>query len=713
MHTVSDLPDGVDPAEASLPDRSISILSSLWIVAKRNKWIIAAIFGVMLALAAIMTLLTPPSYTAASRIEVNPIAESVTQVEGALPSVPDDNREFYQTQYNLLEAESQARRVARSLNLLSDREFLEANGLDDLDGSIDMQLREVSEHLSENIAIVPIRGSALIDISYTDPNPTRAAQIANMWVEEYVSGNFDRRLSSSTEAANKLEEELVNLRRRLEESERELVAYTAGTQIINLGETVSADGRTIPERSLTTTQLSALNEELARATARRIAAESALASPASSVEGMNNQALNSMRESRAQLSAEYARLLEQFTPDYPPARGLRSQIDQLEADIRSEERRLRQANAGEVEQARQAERRLAGRVEGLKQDFMQERSQNIQYNILQRDVDTNRQLYDALLQRYKEIGVVGVGENNVFVVDEAQVPSEPSAPSLVQNLLLALLISGALSAATVFVRESLHQTIDNAEMLQEYLGLPFLGGIPKASGETATEALAHRSSEMSEAYATVRTNLSFATATGFPDILMVTSAQPNEGKTTSSHALALMLAHSGKSVLLIDSDMRNPSIHKELDIELGAGVSNYLTSGNHISEYVRSTAVTGFDVVTAGPSPPSASDLLTTQRLPGLLDEAKQSYDHVIIDAPPVLTISDAPLLAGAVGDVVFVIEAGRIDRREIARAVAQTQRSGAKVHGAILTKVSLADDAYGYGYGHGYGYGQNVPEAA
>lgn len=700
------LPDADDRYGAHKEIHSVSMLSKLRSLALEYRWMLAGIIALAIALALVITLLTPPQYTATARIEINPLTESVTQVEGALPTTPLDNREFYQTQYNLLDSQSQAARVARSLNLLSDEEFLVQHGLEELDGDVSIRLRRVAHVLLDGIEITPIRGSALVDISYTGPDPRRSSRIANEWVDQFVSGGLARRSSSSTEASEYLQEQLADLRQKLEDSERALVAYVRRTEIVNLDPGTDEKGRTSVNRSLTTTQLAALNEELAQATAARISAESALAG-GTNLDQLNSSALSAMRERRSQLSAEYARLLEQFEPAYPPARGLESQIDELDRSIASEEARLRGATADRGQQARIAERRLSERVDQLKGEFISEQGQNIQYNILQREVDTNRQLYDALLQRFKEIGIVGVGENNVFVIDEAEIPMRPSAPSLPQNLFLGLLFGLLAGTAAVFARESLNQSISSADDVRKYLNVPFLGGIPHVGDQATLQSIDSRSSDLGEAYATVRANLSFTTTQGFPKALLVTSAQPDEGKTTTSLALAINLAKGGKSVIIVDGDLRNPSIHRELNIDHDHGLSNFLSGSEALEKLIRPTSFDGLSVMTAGPIPPSATELLTQERLVQMMETLLRGYDHVIIDAPPVLALSDSPLLARQVGHVLFAVQSERVDRREVARAVEQIARTGARVHGVALTKITSERGSYGYGYGYGYDYGK------
>ena len=400
--------------------------------------------------------------------------------------------EFYQTQYSLLSARSLAQRVSRRLKLAANPEFFKAFGVsvdrNSMFGHNDtpMTASERTEReaqavrlLLKNVAISPIRNSSLVDVIFTSGSPALSAQIANTWVEQFVQVTIDRRFESTVIARRFLEGRLAELRARLENSERALVNYAQQKEIVALGSRRDQEGRTEVDRTLTSVDLEALNDALAKAIADRLAAGSRSGDGTSGqlgAEGVTGtSAVSMLRQRKAELAAEYQKLLAQFEPNYPPARALSEQIRSLDASIGREESRIRGSRAQEYAEASSRERGLRQRVEALKASLGRQQRDSIQYNIYQRDTDTNRQLYDALLQRYKEIGVTGIGANNIAIVDQAEVPSRPSSPSLPLNLALALLAGFGIAGLTTLALEQIDEGVREPGEVTRSLQLPLLG----------------------------------------------------------------------------------------------------------------------------------------------------------------------------------------------------------------------------------------------
>jgi capsular exopolysaccharide synthesis family protein len=365
--------------------------------------------------------------------------------------------------------------------------------------------------------------------------------------------------------------------------------------------------------------------------------------------------------------------------------------------------------AGRYRQAVQAEQQLQSRVDGLKAQLLDEQSRSIQYNIIQRDVDTNRALYEALLQRFKEVGVAGgIGTNNISIIDRALVPGGPFKPNLMLNILLGLVIGLMLGALTAFILEQLEEAAVLPADFQRKLGVPLLGATPKlgTTGEVQ-EALLESKSSLSESYFSILTAIQFSTSHGAPATILLTSSQPREGKSTTSLALAQGLAAVGAKVLLIDADMRNPSMHKALGRPLGVGLSNLLTGSGRFEELVQETPTPNLWLLMAGQVPPNPAELLSTEAMAELLAKAKDQFDHVVIDGPPILGLADAPLLARAAEGTVLVLESGRTRATQARHAIDRLLAVRASVVGAILTKFDMQNAGYGYGYGYDYGYGE------
>jgi polysaccharide biosynthesis transport protein len=712
------------------------LLLQYWQVVLRWKWVILGIIISSLVLGFVATLLATPKYTAKARIEISRSQKNVTKVEGLDSDDGGRDLEFYQTQYALLEARSLAERVVRQQRLASSTAFFKAHGIDGGAGSetsggarpASLNDREENQKMAislllGSIKIVPVRGSALVDVAYTSASPQISAQIADAWAQQFIAASMDRRFASTADARSFLEGRLADLRTRLEQSERDLVAYASQKGIVSLGRSTGADGKTQSERTLIAANLEALNIALAAATADRIAAESRARSGANKELAVDpliaSGATSQLRQKRAEVAADYAKLMVQFEPGYPAARALAEQMRILDASIIREETRLTNRETGRSSNTRttdykaavQRESELAFRVETLKRRLDLQQQDSIQYNIYQREADTNRQLYDALLQRYKEIGVAGVGTNNIVIVDTAKTPSGPSSPNLLLNLLIALFSGLGLAAVVTFVLDQIDEGLREPSQVYRLLQVPLLGSVPDVEGGDALAMLNDAKSSVSEAYLSIRSNLAFSTDHGVPRAFMVTSTRPAEGKSTSSLALASVLGRTGKRVLLLDADMRSPSMNEFLGCENKVGLSNFLAGDNDWQRLVQSTKVKGLSLMPAGPTPPSAAELLSSDRMLMLIRQLQESFDHVVVDAPPILGLADAPLLSRAVEGCVFVVEAEGVALRGIKASLGRLNAVHAHVFGVVLTKLQQRQSGYGYGYGHGYGYGKSISQ--
>lgn len=715
-------PDG---AWLNVPDAGKSPMLVQYIkIARRWKWIIIAAIAAGVATALVVTLLMTPLYSATVTLEIAREEARIVNVQGVDPQqVGSLDDEFYQTQYGLLVARSLAERVARELHLDDNRNFLTANGIGDqslfsderpLDNSAaarQERLSKVAGVLLKNVSINPTRLSRLVNLTYRSPDPALSAQIANAWARLFIQTNIERRFEATAYARSFLERRLAELRQRLDQSERTLVGYAASERIINVN-TATTGGGTV-ERPIITDDLVAYNTALATARTDRIAAESAYnqarRSGGSTRTALGNAALNSIRNERAQAAADLARLQAQFGPEYPQVLALSDQVRQLDQSIAREETRVAASLQGEYQQAREREAALATRVDNLKDNLLDLRRRSIQYNILQREVSTNQTLYEGLLQRYKEIGVAGgVSTNNVSIVDDASVPARPSSPRPLINLLLGMLAGGALGAALALALDQIDEKITDPTEMEKVLDVPSLGVVPKLTTENLSEELENRRSALTEAYLTVKTNLQFATPHGVPRSLLVTSTRAGEGKSTTLFALALVMARQGIRVAIMDADMRSPSLHQVFGIENNVGLSSVLSGNATWQDSIQKTKIAGIQVITAGQHPPNAADLLSGPALATLIRGLLDEFDHVFIDAPPLLGLADAPLIASKVDAAIFVVESFGIESRSARIAVDRLRHSGARVVGAVLTKFESRKASYGYGYDYGYGYGQN-----
>lgn len=696
-----------------------SPLARYFRIVRRWRWVIIGSIVAGIAAALILTLLATRQYSASVTIEIAREEARIVNVEGVQPEAGSRDQEFYQTQYGLLRSRSLAERVARELRLMDDRAFLDLYGITDTPGVLsserpldnsagarERRLRLVADLLLKHLTVSPERLSRLVEVTYTSPDPQLSARIANAWGQFFIRSNIERRFDATAYARSFLETRLADLRQRLDQSERQLVGYAASERIINVNTPVGTG--VTGERPIMADDLVAYNAALVEAREQRIRTEGALRSgAASSTASVNNVTLMGLRQRRSEVAAEHARLRSQFEDEYPPVQALAAQLAQLDRSIGTEEARIASNLRGENRQAAAREQELNQRVETLKTNLIDLRRRSIQYNILQREVDTNRTLYDGLLQRYKEIGIAGgVGTNNVSVVDQARVPDRPSSPRPLLNLLLGLFAGTVLGAGLAFGLEQMDEAITDPSEMETTLGVPSLGVVPKLATDEPLVELQNRRSPLTEAYLTIKTNLQFATPHGIPRSLLITSTRAGEGKSTTALALATILSRQGLKVCIVDSDMRSPSLHYRLEISNEKGLSSVLSSNARWDSVAQDTNLAGVKAIAAGPHPPNAADLLSGPWLDALLVDLTAHFDHVIIDAPPMLGLADAPLLASKVGGVVYVVESYGVESRAARVALSRLRNSNAAILGAVLTKFESKKAGYGYGYDYGYGYG-------
>lgn len=681
-------------------------LSRLVRIIRERRSVILAAGAVGLLVAIAITLLTTPMYRAGVVLEANPPTVQVIDQKDDSSGPVVDSRQFVATQIGLLQSRELAERVAQDLGLAKNAEFA------DQSNDPARRLDEASEAVAKNLEVAPQTDGQLIGFDFVWKNPIIAARVANAYADAFIDGSLQRRYEASSYARNFLQRQIASTRRELEKSERDLVGYAQAQGIINTGtaDTASSTDASSPQGQ----SLIALNEALATATAQRVAAEGAyreaLAVPTTSDVTADTQAL---RQARAGLEAQYQQKRALMKPDHPDMVSLRSQIAELDKQIGRETAIVNKSRVNTAlaayRAALSAENALRAKVGSLKSDVLDLRGRSIQYAILQRDVDTNRALYDALLQRYKEIGVAGgVGESPVSIVDRAEAPTAPFKPNAVLNVILGIvlgLFAGILGAIGLDI---LNDTIRTPSDVRNKLGLACLGVIPKRSGAAKRigliEELEDPSSPASEAYATVGTSLAFTTDEGLPRVFMVTSAKAAEGKSSTALALALNFAKLDNRVLLIDADLRKPSFRGNPDDN---GLTSLLTTDRSLLENLTITKYPNLYLLQCGAEPPNPAALLSGARFREIIAEARSQFDLVVVDSPPLLGLADAPLIASAVNATILVVESGRTRTSAALEAMQRLTAAGANILGVTLTKSIPKHSGYGHGYGYGYGYGR------
>jgi succinoglycan biosynthesis transport protein ExoP len=667
-------------------------LASLVRILNEHRWLIAGATLLGIVLAVIAALMTTPMYRADVILEVN--APSVE----ILDEKSRDNNgaglwDVVTTQAGLLTSRSLAERVAQNLNLASNAEFVGT------EGDAATRLRAAASQILGGLNVeVPEEGQ-LIKFSYVSESPALAAGIANGIADGFIDSSLQRRYDASAYARKFLQQQIAKTRTDLEKSERELVAYAQAEGIINTstGENGQPSGDV---SSLQGESLVALNKALADATARRVQAEGAYRNAQLSGVADATQATQGLRESRAALEGEYQEKRTLMKPDHPDMQSLRSRIQELDRQIASAGAQAGGGRAStllaEYRAALSAESALRGRVASLKGSVLDLRGRSVRYNILQREVDTNRGLYDALLQRYKEIGVAGgVGASPVSIVDRADVPGAPYKPNLIFNLIAGLGLGLLAGIAAALAIEFLHDTIKTREDVRTKLNLACLGIVPRRRGKgTVVEDLKDASSAVSEAYSAVLAALRFSTEHGAPKVMLVTSTDAAEGKSSSAFALSQNYSRRGESVLLIDADLRRPVFRGASNRQ---GLTKLLTNDEPVRGHILETQFEHLSLLPCGPTPPNPADLLSTPRFKEIVREAADQFDRIIIDGPPVLGLADASLLAAVAGNVMLVVESGRTRTRAAREAIERVAASGARILGATLTKSNEEGSHYGY----------------
>lgn len=703
----------------SAADNLATMTRLLWSAIYRNWILILAIVASTTIAAILITMLTTPKFAASASVQIEQQEAKVLSGEDTdpLPQVQDAER-FLQTQKDILESRALSVRVINALGLGRDDRFVEAmdskpvekaNGILDLAAS---KRKQVLDLVSKNLQIDIPRNSRIATISFRSPDPMLAARMANSFAQNYILWNIDRKFDNSAYARNFLEQQLKVSKTKLEESERAMIGYARSAGLIDASAGVVGSGMSATEgpRSLTTANLVQLNSSLAAAQAARVAAQErwqqASATPLMSLpEVLSNPAITELTQHRAELQAAYQQELQRRKADYPTMKQAAAQIAELDNQINNLARNIRDTIRDNYRTAQKQERGLAGGVNALKADTLAEQDRTVQYNILKRETDTNRTMYDGLLQRFKEVSAAaGVSASNISIIDTAEVPSKPVSPRAALNLALGLMLGVGMAAAIILLREKFDDVVRSPDEVAQKLGLRMLNSVPLLrGGSSPLDALADPRSAISESYSALRASLDLATASGAPRSLLVTSSRQSEGKSTSAYAIARNFAMIGRRVLLIDADLRKPSLHRLMGTGNAAGLTNLLTRHRTMEEVFHPTDHPNLSFISSGPLPPNPADLLSGPLLPALLEQVANHFDIVVVDGPPVLGLADTVLLAANVEAAVFVIEANGSHRGHAKAALRRLLAANCKILGAVLTKFDAR--AIGYGYGSGYGY--------
>lgn len=689
-------------------------------VVRRNLLWIVLIVGGCLAAGLVLTMLSVPYYRATSKILIELETDQIIEGTELTPSTNGwDIDRYLQTQVDIIESRSLAERVVTSEKLADNEGFFRAMGIalpDPADLEDEYAGPEGFKKLKEEIAADVVHGSLsaslpnnsrIISIDVFTADPAMSASLADAYAKNFIEANLNRKFDSSAYARQFLSDQLDEAKARLEKSERELNQYSRAAGLIR----VASQGPNSHQEttlSVTNDTLIQVNESASQATAERAAAqdkwETIEKEPVLSVpEVLENPAVQDLMKQKTRVMADLAQEKARHLDGHPTVQALKAQVKELDDRIEIVGNSIKRSVYLEYRAAQEKEDSLTGKVAQLQSAALNEQDRGVEYNLLKRVAETNRSLYDTLLARYNQLSAIaGAASNNVTMVDRAEIPTRPSSPNLPLNMVLALMFGLLFSALFVFLRDYFDDTIRAPEDVEQKLGLSMLGLVPVS--EEAELDLMDSKSSVSEGYHSLVTNLMYSTSTGLPKTLLVTSASEGEGKTTTAYAVALDLARLGRSVLLIDSDLRRPTLHRRVEGGSKYGLTDLLTGQAHFDEALIDSGEPNLTYITGLPIPPEPSILLGGGRLPRILEAAESRFDSVVIDSPPLLGLSDAATISTQADAVMMVVDASGFRRGAVKSAVRRLNLVNANVLGVVLTKFdpSSADGEYSY-YGYNY----------
>ncbi len=719
----------MEPAGAPYPDDAPLLAIDLrrTVAAIRRNYIqFIAIVGGAILLGLIGTLLAVPQYVATSRVLVELQNDEIIEREAAPAAVLRDADRFIQTQVDIINSQSLAERVVDAEGLTNSEEFFAAVGADFAlegglladelgpEGGVGDRRRVAIDLLREHLEVRMPLESGIIPIKFRSSNRTVSADIANAVASNYVDSNLARKFDSSAYAREFLTQQLAEARKKVEKSERDLNLYSREAGLIRVtDQTETGDRETT--LSVTNDTLGKLNAAASVAAADRIAAEGrwrTVSDQPSMVlpQVLANSAVQNLLVQKSQAEAKLAEERSRYLDDHPNVRAQVSQLGRINAQIEEMGRAIKRSVLLEYKAAADRETTLNRQVADIRAAALNEQDRGVQFNLLRRVAETDRALYNSLLTRFNELSATaGSASNNVSIVDLATPPLAPSSPNLIINLLIAALVGLGAGVAYIFIREILDDVMRTPYDVEHRLGLPLLGLVPQVDDDTVQSELNDPKSSLSEAYQSLVTSLRYSSAEGIPRSLVVTSSQPGEGKTTTSRTLAREFAAMGRKVLLIDADLRRPTLHRVLSNQRSDGLTALLAGEKTAEQVIFASGTDNLSYMSALPIPPAPSAFLATADIAGTVERLLTQFDTVIFDAPPVLGLSDAPVISTNVDAVLMVIDAQAGRRGATNTALRRLETVNARVIGAVLTKFDprSAGAEYGYYGADYYAYGK------
>jgi polysaccharide biosynthesis transport protein len=677
--------------------RGFTLHDYLRIIVKRRNTVLA-VFLVILALTALKTFTATPIYQSTIQILIERQPPRVLETQ-TQPSYDYYSEEFYQTQYKLLESRALAKKVAAKLDLRSRPPY--SQWFSQLPAKVDQNTKQrLEENLVDvvlgGLQVEPVPTSSLVNVSYSSPDPKFAAEMANAIGQAFIEQSLDLRFSASQEAAKWLETKLAEARKKMEESEAKLNRYKRAHNIVAVQD----------KESITAQKLEQLNKELVAAQTRRMEAEARFREVEAgrpTADLMNNPLIQTLKAAEAKLITDYSELSKKYGVDHPRMIQINQELAATRGKINAEMAVVRQTIKNEYSMAKAQEESLQKALEEQKNVTQDQSDVGIQYRVLLRDVETNRALYENMLKSLKTTTATeNVPATNIRIVYPALIPEAPIYPRKFRNLMLAAGLGLFLGVGLALVLESLDTTIKTPEDVEGSLGIPSLAMIPHIEtstnpGEAPELVVFHGHQPMaSEAYRVLRTSILFSSPGQAPQSLLITSTLPMEGKTLTTVNLATAMAKAEGDLLLIDADLRRPTLHQLLNVPREPGLSNFLVGETDELPMV-ATLVPHLFLMPAGTIPPNPSELLGSERLQELLTRSRERFVRTVLDSPPLVSVTDAAILSTLTEGVLLVIKAEHVPRKAARDITNHLLELHAHLLGAVLNDVPLQRDSYYY----------------
>lgn len=726
------------------PDDEIDLRELLDVLIRR-KWIILGSLLLCFFLSALYTFTRTPQFKAVGSIKVAQQANTLTKFD-SLDSSVLKSLEFQQTQVKMLESDQIAGRIVATLDLKNNPLFNPDMGperstgiLGQISGTIrqknsgahagpavaqEEQDRILNERIfnqfKNRFHIAPVKNSELISISFFSQDAKLAAEIVNTSMEEFINMHMDGNIKASQDAARYLDKQIQTAQIKLEKSEQELQEFGRKIGVVSLD----------PKTNITIRQMEELNESLAKARADRIIKEGRYqqnknASAGELTQIMENTLIQNLKNQHATLKAEYENLAVTFKAEYPKMRQLRARMDDINQRIGVERMAIFDSIKNEYETALRVEKELEKQVDAQKERALDQEKVAIQYKIYEREVESNKSIYQSLLQRSKEIeATVGSTLTNIQIIDAARPPLYPFKPKVALNLLLGAALGLMAGVGLAFTMEFFDNTIKNPDELYNRYRIPVLGVIPFDKENSANRqniALKYYQdprSPIAEAIRTTTTSVRLSAAESSPKTHLITSVLPAAGKSTLATNIALSYLAEDERCLLIDVDLRKPSLHRIFDLpQQNPGLSSVLTGLAKLSEVVvHSKEFNGLDVITSGPLPPNPAELFSSKRMRTLLEVASNHYDRIILDAPPSQGFAEILVLANMVDGVILITPEGETPREGVKHLKTSIAHVGGRLLGAIVNKSGRHKGLNSYSgyqyYSYNYEYGRDKKAA-